>query len=731
MSLKLSDPLGPVLGLRSAKLLEAQLELRTVGDLLRHFPRRYERYGQLTTIADLPDGVEVSLVAEVVSAELVEMRQRKGYLLKVVVTDGEDRLPMTFFQGWRLKSAFSVGRRMLFSGTVSMFRNQRQLTHPKWTPLETDGFTEADAQRPIPVYPATAKVAQHQIRTSVGMVLDILAPVDDPLPESVRQRMRLMELGDALRVVHRPSTDAAGYSALRRFIYEEAFVLQVALARRRHEAAQFPATPRPAVQGGILDAFDISLPFTLTEGQMQVGRQISDDLARSHPMHRLLQGEVGSGKTLVALRAMLTVVDTGGQAALLAPTEVLAAQHFRSISAMLGDIGQGGLFGGDTSTRVVLLTGSMPTAARRAALLQIASGEAGIVIGTHALLQRQVSFADLALVVVDEQHRFGVEQRDMLRDKGRQTPHLLVMTATPIPRTVAMTVFGDLETSVLLEVPAGRSEVVTHVVDLATNPDWYQRIWFRLREEVENGHQAYVVCPRIEVGEDDGPLRPEDAPAGDGLFPEEEEAPQRPLRAVLEVVEELRATAALSGLRIEALHGRMPAEERELVMRDFAAGAVHVLVATTVIEVGVDVANATAMVVLEADRFGMSQLHQLRGRVGRGVAKGVCLLVTDSRQGTPARTRVEVVSLTPDGFALARADLDLRREGDVLGAAQSGSKSSLRKLRVLRDEDTIIDARREATALVAADPGLVHHPALAQALEELLDDEREAYLDRT
>ncbi|MFZ0159094.1 MAG: helicase-related protein, partial [Kineosporiaceae bacterium] len=461
----------------------------------------------------------------------------------------------------------------------------------------------------------------------------------------------------------------------------------------------------------------------LTAGQREVGEQIAADLAAEHPMHRLLQGEVGSGKTVVAVRAMLTVVDGGGQAALLAPTEVLAAQHHRSISSLLGELAEGGLLGGERGTRVVLLTGSMSAAARRAALLEIVSGDAGIVIGTHALLQERVSFCDLGLVVVDEQHRFGVEQRDLLRGKARTSPHLLVMTATPIPRTVAMTVFGDLETSTLTEVPAGRPAVTSHVVALADNPGWYPRVWQRLREEIERGHQAYVVCPRIDG---DGHSDQEEPP-GEGA---EEEARRRPLRAVVEVLEQLRAEPALAGLRIEALHGRVPAEDRERVMAAFAAGQVHVLVATTVIEVGVDVPNATAMVVLDADRFGISQLHQLRGRVGRGAGGGVCLLVSDAEAGTGARERLDVVASTTDGFALARADLDQRREGDVLGANQSGGKSSLRRLRVLRDEDTIVAARHEATALVAADPDLSGHPALAQALAELLDAEQEAYLER-
>jgi len=627
------------------------------------------------------------------------------------------------------------GRRVLLTGKVSTYRGTRQLAHPEYELLdEGDGEADVEAARelasqPIPVYPASAKVPSAVIRRTVRTVLDTLGEVPDPLPGAVRDGHGLVGLRRAFDLVHRPTAMADTHTGRRRLRFEEAFVLQVALQRRRAAAAALDATPRAPVAGGLLDAFDARLPFTLTAGQEAVGAEIAADLAGGHPMHRLLQGEVGSGKTLVALRAMLTVVDTGGQAALLAPTEVLAAQHHRSITAMLGDLAQGGLLGGaENGTQVTLLTGSLGAAARKRALLAAASGEAGIVVGTHALLQEKVQFADLGLVVVDEQHRFGVEQRDALRAKGRSVPHLLVMTATPIPRTVAMTVFGDLEVSSLTELPAGRSPIATHVVPVPDRPEWLDRAWARLREEVDAGHQGYVVCPRIgEAGkpeEWDGAGDPGDLPAE----PEGEEE-RRPARAVVETLAQLRATPALAGLSVEALHGRLPAEERDDVMRRFAAGEIHVLVATTVVEVGVDVPNATAMVVLDADRFGVSQLHQLRGRVGRGSAPGLCLLVTDLADG-PSRERLDAVAGTLDGFELARVDLEQRREGDVLGAAQSGGRSSLRLLRVLRDEDVIADARRDASAVVTADPELAGEPALLAALADWLDPEREAYLDR-
>uniref|UniRef100_UPI00262F68B9 ATP-dependent DNA helicase RecG n=1 Tax=Streptomyces luteogriseus TaxID=68233 RepID=UPI00262F68B9 len=474
---------------------------------------------------------------------------------------------------------------------------------------------------------------------------------------------------------------------------------------------------------GLLTAFDARLPFTLTDGQQRVSREIFDDLATEHPMHRLLQGEVGSGKTMVALRAMLAVVDAGGQAAMLAPTEVLAQQHHRSIVEMMGELAEGGMLGGaEQATKVVLLTGSMGAAARRHALLDLTTGEAGIVIGTHALIEDKVQFHDLGLVVVDEQHRFGVEQRDALRGKGKQPPHLLVMTATPIPRTVAMTVFGDLETSVLDQLPAGRSPIASHVVPAADKPHFLSRAWERVREEVENGHQAYVVCPRIGDEEDD-PKK-----SARKKSPEDE-AEKRPPLAVLDVAGQL-SKGPLQGLRVEVLHGRMHPDDKDAVMRRFAAGETHVLVATTVIEVGVNVPNATAMVIMDADRFGVSQLHQLRGRVGRGSAPGLCLLVTEMPEASPARQRLAAVAATLDGFELSRIDLEQRREGDVLGQAQSGARTSLKVLAVIEDEEIIAEAREEAAAVVAADPELTHLPALRTALDALLDEEREQYLEK-
>ncbi|MBE1600518.1 ATP-dependent DNA helicase RecG [Streptomyces stelliscabiei] len=731
----LEEPLKNSLGAATAKVMAEHLGLHTVGDLLHHYPRRYEERGQLTHLADLPMDEHVTVVAQVADARLhtfasAKAPRGKGQRLEVTITDGSGRLQLVFFGHGVHKPHKDLlpGTRALFAGKVSVFNRRLQLAHPAYELLRGDDVTETVdtwAGALIPIYPATAKLESWKIAKAVQTVLPSAQEAVDPLPESLREGRGLVSLPEALLKIHRPHTKADRDSARDRLKWDEAFVLQVALARRRHADSQLPAVARRPAPDGLLTAFDARLPFTLTDGQQKVSREIFDDLATEHPMHRLLQGEVGSGKTMVALRAMLAVVDAGGQAAMLAPTEVLAQQHHRSVTEMMGELAEGGMLGGvEHATKVVLLTGSMGAAARRQALLDLVTGEAGIVIGTHALIEDKVQFHDLGLVVVDEQHRFGVEQRDALRGKGKQPPHLLVMTATPIPRTVAMTVFGDLDTSVLDQLPAGRSPIASHVVPAADKPHFLARAWERVREEVENGHQAYVVCPRI--GDDI------DEPAGSrkagGKSPEDE-AEKRPPLAVLDVADQL-SKGPLQGLRVEVLHGRMHPDDKDAVMRRFAAGETHVLVATTVIEVGVNVPNATAMVIMDADRFGVSQLHQLRGRVGRGSAAGLCLLVTEMPEASPARQRLGAVASTLDGFELSRIDLEQRREGDVLGQAQSGARTSLRMLTVIDDEEIIAEAREEAAAVVAADPDLEHLPALRTALDALLDEEREQYLDK-
>ncbi|WP_448061429.1 ATP-dependent DNA helicase RecG [Cellulomonas hominis] len=742
---RVDEPLSKLVGTRSAGSL-AKMGLHTAGDLLRHYPRRYAEPGALTDLAHLAVGEHVTVQAQVQQATVRTMRSRGGYMMQAVVTDGRHVLHLTFFAKHhgalkRHEELLVPGRAGLFTGVVSDYRGQRQLTHPdyKLFGVDVEGEEEALelASRPMPIYPASATLPTWRIARCVRTVLDPLTDADlpDPVPAEVRRRRGLGSLRAALGDVHEPHEDGDWHRGRHRLRYEEAFVLQAELARRRARHTAQEAAARVRVAGGMLDEFDAALPFTLTAGQREVGAQIEAELASPSPMQRLLQGEVGSGKTVVALRAMLQVVDAGGQAALLAPTEVLAAQHVRTLHALLGDLAAGGMLGGaDRSTRVALLTGSQNAAARRSNLLDAASGAAGIVVGTHALLSATVQFADLGLVVVDEQHRFGVEQRDVLRAKAQRAPHLLVMTATPIPRTVAMTVFGDLETSTLREIPAGRSGVVTHVVP-ADNAAWTDRTWRRVREEVDRGGRAYVVCPRIDpdddadtgVAEDGSDLVvPDEAAPGAAGLPAE----RRPLRAVRQVAEELAALPALAGVRVGMLHGRMTPEEKDRAFADFASGRVPVLVSTTVIEVGVDVPEATAMVVLDADRFGISQLHQLRGRVGRGSAPGICLLVSAAAEDTPAATRLTTLASTTDGFALAAVDLGLRREGDVLGAAQSGAASSLRLLRVTRDAGLIEQARADARAVVDADPELATHPVLRAAIDRQLTGEREEFLDR-
>ena len=730
----LTTPLGQVVGKTSANPLAKHRGLHTVGDLLDFVPRRYNPPGKLTDLSGLAEGEDVTVVARVDRATTRPMRQRRGRMLNAIITDGTHELDLTFFSAYGHEGRLLPGALGMFSGVVGRYQGTWQLTHPDYDILDPEGddaAVEKHMSHLIPIYlPAGKPMPSWKVRKAVEIVLASLDDIPDHLPRNVRERRALVDLMSMYRLLHQPATEADVSRARLRRRYDEAFTVQTVLAQRRVAGDALRTAPRPSREGGLLEAFDARMPFQLTAGQQEVAAEIATDLASEHPMNRLLQGEVGSGKTVVALRAMLSVIDSGGQAALLAPTEVLASQHFRSITSMLGDLAERGLLGGsEIGTRVTLLTGSQPTGTHRKSLLDAASGEAGIVIGTHALIQEHVQFFDLGLVVVDEQHRFGVEQRDALRSKGNQPPHVLVMTATPIPRTVAMTVFGDMETSTLAELPAGRSPIATHVV---SNPRWFQRTWERVAEEVRAGHQAYVVCPRI--GDDPAAVAAKSDSSDEDVevtFEVDELVPPstRELRSVLEMEGELRGNPALAGLSIAILHGRMAAEDKDEVMQAFAAGAVDVLVATTVIEVGVDVANATVMVIMDADRFGISQLHQLRGRVGRGTSPGLCLLVTETESGA-VMERLTSVAATNDGFTLARLDLEQRKEGDVLGARQSGGRSQLRLLRLLRDENLILKAREDAFSIVNADPGLEQHPALRDVIASALDEEQAAYLER-
>jgi len=719
----LESKLSSVIGDRTAKVLTDTFDIKTVGDLMRHYPRRYLVRGELSDISKLVEGDEVTILAEVLSSTNRPLRGRKGSIFEVVVTDGTDKLSLTFFnQAWREKE-LKAGRQGLFAGKVGVFNGKKQLAHPDYEMIpdgnDVDAAASSFAGKYLPVYPASAKMPSWKISKCVEMAIDSLDEVEDFLPEHIRSSFGYPTLHQGLVQLHRPADLDSAESARERLTFDEAFLLQSLLVLRRNELRKLNTTSRKVKKGGILDSFDASLPFQLTGGQKAVCAEIEADLAQDHPMHRLLQGEVGSGKTIVALRAMLAVVDSGGQAALLAPTEVLAAQHLRTIEKFLGPLAQGGTLGSqEGATQVTLITGSQNAAARKAALALAASGDAGIVIGTHALLGEKVEFKDLGLIVVDEQHRFGVEQRDALKEKAQKPPHLLVMTATPIPRTVAMTVFGDLDVSTLRELPLGRQPITTHVIPVMEKPTYLERAWARIREEVGQGHQAYVVAPRIAAGSD------ENADI-DFLFGTE----SSDIASVEELAPRLHGSD-LAGLRVAMLHGRLGTEEKESTMKAFAAGEIDVLVSTTVIEVGVDVANATIMVIMDADRFGVSQLHQLRGRVGRGTSPGLCLLVTSAIAQTPARERLEAVAGTVDGFELSRIDLEQRREGDVLGASQSGTQSHLRLLRVLRDEELIEKARTAAQDLIATSLDLTSYPALKKELNAMAHNMAVDYLDK-
>lgn len=719
----LTSPITEIVGTKTASLFESEFGISTVGDLLRHYPRRYEHRGALTDLGSLEIGDHVTVQAEVRTFKNLKNKSKPGTRQEVVISDGTGQLTLMFFnQHWREKD-LRAGRRGLFSGQITVFNNKRQLTHPEYELLdESDEVNAQDyAEALLPVYPATSKLQSWTIDRAIKSALAKLVDIPDPIDGEFRSQHNLLDLKSALALIHNPANQTELDQAIERLKWDEALVLQLLLAKQRKELESAPAVPREVKPNGLLATFDEQLPFELTDGQKEVTRVIEQELANGHPMHRLLQGEVGSGKTVVALRAMLTVVDSGGQAALLAPTEVLATQHYRAITKLLGPLAQRGKLGShDEGTGVTLLTGSLNTATRRQALLDITSGQAGIVIGTHALLEDRVDFFDLGLVVIDEQHRFGVEQRATLVAKAglERKPHVLVMTATPIPRTVAMTAFGALDVSTLTELPAGRSPIATHVVFAAEKPSHLARAWERVVEEVQKGHQAYVVVPRIASQEDkatDKNSRP--AVALEDLAPQLMDGP-------------------LSELRVGLMHGQLPGPEKDLVMQRFALGpndpdGLDVLISTTVIEVGVDVPNATMMVIMDADRFGISQLHQLRGRVGRGSAPGLCLLVTEASPFSKARERLLAVASTTDGFELAALDLEQRGEGDVLGRDQSGLRSGLKLVSVLKDEQLLSEAQIVARKLVDSDPEFKQHEAFKNAVDNLIQTQQAEYVKKS
>lgn len=681
------------------------------------------------------------------------------------------QMKLSFFNAWTAAREIREGETMMFSGRVGIYRGEYTLTNPHYALLSKDAsgadVTDA-ATAPVPVYRAPVKLPTDRISGYMAQLLEKvpLKELEDPVPYTIRRARKVPSLEWTYRALHTPDSEDTWRAAQAQMRYREAFVLQSALARLHSVRAAHLTQPRPAVEGGLADQLLEVLPYELTEGQQKVGAEIAADLSSESPMNRLLQGDVGSGKTVVALRAMLQVADAGGQSAMLAPTEVLAEQHLRSVLDILGDMAAPENSDADKSAagsaegapagsgeepgrvRVRLLTASMGTRAKRKVLQELADGTTQIVIGTHALLSDEVSFHDLGLVVVDEQHRFGVEQRDGLRGTDGALPHRLVMTATPIPRTVAMTVFGDLDVSVLDTLPAGRQKISTHVVPLAEKPAWASRLWRRAREEIDAGHQVYVVVPKI--GEEGDSLEEGAAFFGasnlngagtgggagnsaQGYFGQGGSASSDgkvQLTSVASMYSYLSAEDALVGVRIGTLHGRMDPAEKTAVMTAFERGEIDLLISTTVIEVGVNVPNATLMIIMDADRFGISGLHQLRGRVGRGGYAGICLLVTRQEEGGVSRERLDAVASTTDGFELSRIDLAQRREGDILGAAQSGSKSTLRFLRALADADIIERAREDARSVVEKDPTLAKHPSLARTIDRALDADREAFLGR-
>ena len=721
-------PLDRLIGDKTAKAMAKNLGIKTAADLLQHYPRRYSSRGELTPIKEIPVGETVTMVADVVEVYERRMKGKSGVILEVKLTDGEGFVTATFFnQAWRAQK-LRPGVRGLWAGKIGSYQNKLQLAHPDYELFGDeieDEVAKAWAELPIPIYPASSTCSTWMIQRAMRVVLDVIPTIEDEVPEELRKKHDLLDLHDAIVKIHQPANMGDWMAARDTLRYHEAFILQSTLVKRRLENKHQKSTSRVSKETGYLSQFDESLPFTLTNGQISIGQDIAEDLSQSHPMNRLLQGEVGSGKTLVAVRAMLTVADSDGQSALLAPTEVLAAQHYKSIERTLGpklakELG------------LTLLTGQLNAADKKTALLNLVSGKAKIVVGTHALFASKVEFFDLGLIVIDEQHRFGVDQREALRLKGKLPPHVLTMTATPIPRTLAVTVFGDLDVSILTELPAGRQAITSHVIT-DDQPALVARVWQRVAEEVSNGRQAFVVCPRIDES-DEG----EELIASGGAAQEEEEfleegkapKPKRPLAAAISVAEALKKNPALQGLKISVLHGRQSSEEKNEIMTAFSNKEIDVLVSTTVIEVGVDVPNATTMVILDADRFGVSQLHQLRGRVGRGGLPGLCLMLTSAEQDSLALERVNAVASTIDGFKLSEIDLELRREGDVLGANQSGGRSSLKLLRVLADSKMIQEARAEVIELFEADPTLEKHPFLAQCLEQL-DKQRQDFLTKS
>jgi ATP-dependent DNA helicase RecG len=674
----------------------------TVLDLLTTYPRRWVDRTNEARVSDLLPGQEALVLVSVRSVTKRAMRNRRT-MVNVVVGDGSGRLQVVFFnQPWREKQ-LREGMQVALFGKSELYRGGLQMTNPV---VDLIGDRTG---RIVPVYPQSEKAALMTWEIA-GWVEDALHKclprgIADPVPEGTRRRYGLIPRDAAFRSIHAPETIAEKEQARRRLAFDELLRVQTMLVMRKRMLERESKAIRHKVGGELTERLYATLPFELTAAQRRAIAEIEHDLAGPHPMHRLLQGDVGSGKTLVAVSAMLTAVDGRHQGALMAPTEVLAEQHASTVRRMLEGVtvpAPESLFG-DRPLRIELLTNRVTGGDRRDVLAGLADGTVDIAIGTHALIQEGVRFHSLGVVVVDEQHRFGVEQRAALRSKGDDdaVPDVLVMTATPIPRTAAMTVYGDLDVSVLDELPPGRTPIITHWAD---GPLMEQGAWATVREEAAAGRQAYVVCPLIDESE------------------------KLEVASAQETFDRLAADE-LKGLRLGLLHGRLPSAEKETVMERFRQRQLDVLVATTVIEVGVDVPNATVMVILDADRFGIAQLHQLRGRVGRGQHASSCWLVTaQAPEGAPAgNPRVEALVASTDGFELAEVDLELRGEGTIMNTAQKG-RNDLKLASLRRDRELVSLARDAAFEIVDADPLLDNHPVLLDELRLLFSTEDEEFL---
>jgi ATP-dependent DNA helicase RecG len=683
MSFSLTTPITvlPAIGPARAKSFE-KLGLSTLGDLLTWFPRSYEDRRTSSTISDALPGYPVCITATVASQPRTS-RIRAGLdLTKCKVFDDSGVLELTFFNQPYVRTALEVGKTYVFYGKPEGFGSRKSMTNPVFESPDAPQYTGSI----VPIYPLTAGVSNKLLAGSIRRTLALELPLADPLPPALRQNYGLLDLPTAYRWIHMPQSFEQAEKAKERLIFEELLLLSIGLCRLKGRRDQAKG---PIFSRGRLEDYEGYLPFTFTDAQRKAARECAADLRSGTPMNRLVQGDVGSGKTVVAAAAVYLAAQNGYQSALMAPTEILAEQHYRTLSALLEPAG----------ITVALLTGSTKAKERRALQAALEAGEIHLLIGTHALISDTVAFHKLGLVITDEQHRFGVNQRAALTGKG-ESPHVLVMSATPIPRTLALMIYGDLDVSVIDQLPPGRQPVDTFRV----HSDKRQRMYGFVRKQVEEGRQVYIVCPMVEETADG----PTEAPGG------------LTLKSVTEYCKELQ-TQVFPDLRVDFIHGKMKPAQKEKVMAAFAAGDIDLLVSTTVIEVGVDVPNATLMIVENAERFGLSQLHQLRGRVGRGDAKSYCVLVSDANN-EEAVQRLKVLCASNDGFKISEEDLKLRGPGDFFGSRQHGLPQ-LKVADLAGDTRVLKDAQEAARQLLAEDPNLAkpEHQGIHQKVLALFE----------